>query len=102
MLSSAWFFGSDRPEYDLLSLLLPSQPLWASEATSEEPAQGQPSTLPQGPRQPLPFLLDMVFQNPILEGLLPQHPLGSPGWILTAPDPEFRLQAPSGPARPGH
>lgn len=63
----------------------------ASDARSEEPAQGWPNPIPQGPQQPPPLLLDVVFQNPSLEGLLPQHPVGSLGWTLTAPDPEFRL-----------
>lgn len=40
--------------------------------------------LPQGHCDAWPLLLDMVFQNSGLEGLLPQHPVGSLGEALTA------------------
>lgn len=50
-------------------------------------------TLPQGLCQPWPLLLDMVFQNSGLEGLLPQHPVGSLGKALTAPATGYQLSA---------
>ena len=50
-------------------------------------------TLPQGLCQPWPLLLDMVFQNSGLEGLLPQHPVGSLGKAFTAPATGYQLSA---------
>lgn len=50
-------------------------------------------TLPQGLGEPRPLLLDMVFQNSGLEGLLPQHPVGSLGEALPAPATGYQLSA---------
>jgi hypothetical protein len=47
---------------------------------------GGPALLPQGPGQPLPLLLEVIFLNPILEAFLLQHP--EEGTLAGFPWPE--------------
>lgn len=68
------------PECDQLPAPLASEPYMKNLLT------GGPASIPQGPGQPLPPLLDVIFLNPTLEVFLLQHP--KEGTLAGFPRPE--------------